>query len=113
MGAGTVVMAGAIVQPGCQIGKHVIVNTAASVDHDCQLADFSHICPGCHLAGTVSVGERTLLGTGSIVIPGIKIGADTVVGAGTVVTKDLPSEVMAVGHPARVIKQRDLQAHAA
>lgn len=113
LGAGTVVMAGAVIQPGCQVGRQTIVNTAASVDHDCVLGDFVHVCPGSHLAGAVGVGERTLLGTGSVVIPGIKIGADTIVGAGAIVTGDLPAGVTAVGQPARVIKQNPLKSRAA
>ena len=113
LGAGTVVMAGAIVQPGSRIGRHAIINTAASVDHDCTIEDFVHICPGAHLAGTVSVGERTLLGTGCSVIPGIHIGANVIVGAGAVVTKDLPDGVTVVGLPAKVIKHHCNQIQAA
>lgn len=44
------------------------------------------------------------LGGGAIVCPGVTIGADTVVGAGSVVTRDLPSGVIAVGAPARVVR---------
>lgn len=105
IGAGSVIMAGAIIQPDSHIGRHAIVNTAASIDHDCLVGDFVHIGPGCHLAGAIHIGQRTLLGTGSIVVPRIQIGADVVVGAGTVIIKDVPENVTAVGHPARIIKQ--------
>lgn len=47
------------------------------------------------------------LGGGVIICPGVRIGADTVVGAGAVVTKDLPSGVVAVGTPARVVRSLD------
>ena len=50
------------------------------------------------------VGDDVWLGGGAIVLPGVTIGADTVVGAGSVVTRDLPAGVVAVGNPARVVR---------
>ena len=46
VGAGTVVMAGAVINSGCIIGNHCIVNTSASIDHHCNLADYSSVAPG-------------------------------------------------------------------
>ncbi len=54
----------------------------------------------------VHIGARTWLGRGVVVLPGVSIGADTVVGAGSVVVHDLPAGVVAVGVPARVVKER-------
>src|SRR5437870_140468 len=82
LGAGTVVFAGAVIQPDTVIGEHAIINTAASVDHDCVIEDFVHLAPGVHLAGDVRVGRGAFLGVGTSVIPGIRIGADAVLGAG-------------------------------
>ncbi|MFB9572757.1 sugar O-acetyltransferase [Streptomyces yanii] len=59
---------------------------------------------GWEKADPVTIGDNVWLGGGVIVCPGVTIGADTVVGAGSVVTKDLPSGVLAVGNPARVIR---------
>jgi len=55
-------------------------------------------------ARPISVGDNVWLGGGVIVLPGVTIGENTVVGAGAVVTRDLPSNVVAVGNPARVIR---------
>jgi maltose O-acetyltransferase len=55
-------------------------------------------------AHPITIGDNVWLGGGVIVCPGVAIGADTVVGAGAVVTRDLPSGVLAVGNPARVIR---------
>jgi maltose O-acetyltransferase len=55
-------------------------------------------------AEPIAIGDNVWLGGGAIVLPGVTIGADTVVGAGAVVTKDLPAGVLAVGNPARVIR---------
>ncbi len=105
LGAGTVVFAGAIVQPGAAVGRHVIVNTAATADHDCRLGDFVHLAPGVHLAGGVTVEEGGFLGIGAVAVPGRHVGAWSIVGAGGVVTRDLPAHATAVGAPARVIKR--------
>ncbi|GAA1918944.1 sugar O-acetyltransferase [Nocardioides hwasunensis] len=56
-------------------------------------------------AEPIVIGDNVWLGGGVIVCPGVSIGADTVVGAGSVVTRDLPGGVVAVGSPARVIRE--------
>lgn len=53
----------------------------------------------------VHIGKNCWLGAGVIVLPGVTIGDNTVVGAGSVVTKDLPSNVVAVGNPCRVLRE--------
>lgn len=75
IGDGTVIMAGAIVQAGARIGKHVILNTACSVDHGCIVGDYAHIAPGAHLCGNVEIGEGTLVGVCVGIAPGCKIPA--------------------------------------
>jgi len=102
---GTVVMQGSIIQSCSNIGRHCIINTGASVDHDCQVNDFVHISPHAALCGNVSVGEGTWIGAGTIVIPGVKIGSWCIIGAGSVVTKDIPDRVLAFGNPCKVVKQ--------
>ena len=53
----------------------------------------------------VRIGRNCWLGAGVIVMPGVTIGDNVVVGAGSVVTKDLPSDVVAVGNPCRVLRE--------
>ena len=55
-------------------------------------------------AEPIVIGDNVWLGGGVVVCPGVSIGADTVVGAGSVVTRDLPAGVVAVGAPARVVR---------
>jgi len=100
--AGTMVMAGAIVQPRATIGRHVIINTAASVDHDCVLEDYVHVAPGTRLAGAVTLEQGVFMGIGSCVIPAKRVGAWATVGAGATVIDDVPPHVTVVGTPARV-----------
>ena len=107
MGAGTVVMAGAVVQADVRMGQGVIINTAASVDHDGDIGDACHICPGVHLGGGVRVGRESWIGIGSTVREGVRIGSNSVIGAAAGVIRDIPAGVTAVGVPARALPDRD------
>ena len=104
IGAGSVVMAGSVINPGCKIGKGCIVNTCASVDHDCILEDYVHVSVGAHLAGTVTVGHGTWIGIGATVSNNVSIPERCMIGAGAVVIKSLEEPGTYVGLPAKRIK---------
>lgn len=106
IGNGCMILHRSIVQSGARIGDHVILNTASQVDHDCIIHDYAHIAPGAILCGGVTVGEGALIGAGAVITPGKKIGAWATVGAGAVVIDDIPDNVVVVGNPARIIKQK-------
>jgi sugar O-acyltransferase (sialic acid O-acetyltransferase NeuD family) len=101
---GVQIMAGVVVQVGCYIGSNTIVNTKASIDHDCVIGDHVHIAPGVTLSGGVQVGEGAHIGTGATVIQGVRIGKNSVVGAGALVLKDVPDGVTVIGVPAREVQ---------
>lgn len=103
VGRASVVFSQAAVQAQVSIGTGAILNTGCSVDHDAQLSDGVHICPGARLAGAVHIGPRSWIGIGASVIQQVCIGSDVTVGAGAAVVRDLPDRVTAVGVPARVI----------
>jgi acetyltransferase EpsM len=104
LGAGTVVMAGAVVNIGSVVGQHVIVNTGACVDHECHLGDYVHVAPNATLCGNVTAGEGAYIGAGSVVIQGITLGKWCTIGAGAVVREDVPDGAVVVGNPARIIR---------
>ncbi|MEI7818263.1 MAG: acetyltransferase [Desulfuromonadales bacterium] len=101
LGAGAQVMAGAVIQTGSRIGINSIINTRASVDHDCIIGDHVHISPGVTISGGVTVGACSHIGTGASVIQGISIGNGCLVAAGAVVTKDISDGEKVRGVPAR------------
>jgi sugar O-acyltransferase (sialic acid O-acetyltransferase NeuD family) len=105
LGEGAQIMAGVVIQPGSRIGSNVIVNTRASVDHDCIIGDHVHIAPGVTLSGGVVVGDSCHIGTAATVIQGICIESGSVIGAGALVVKDVPPSVTVVGVPAKVVKK--------
>jgi acetyltransferase EpsM len=96
-------MAGAVVNAGTVIGNHSVINTCASVDHECQIGDYVHIAPGAHLCGLIQVGEGTLIGAGASVIPCVKIGRWCTIGAGAAVVSDVPDGATVVGVPGRIV----------
>ena len=106
IGAGSVVLAGAVANVGTRIAEHCILNTGCSLDHDSELGAFGSIAPGAVLGGGVRIGTRTAVGIGVTVSNDVSIGRDTVVGAGAVVVRDLPDAVVAYGVPAREVRSR-------
>ncbi len=102
LGAGTVIMAGAILNTGVQIGKNCIINTGAIIDHDGKIGDHVHISAGATLSGNVRIGDYALVGAGSTIRQNINIGEDVTLGAGSVVVFDIPAGAVAFGNPARV-----------
>ncbi|MFN4146657.1 MAG: acetyltransferase [Runella sp.] len=104
IGEGSVILHGAVVQADTQIGKHVIINTLSSVDHDCVIEDFVHIAPRATLCGSISVGKGTLIGAGAVITPNLRIGKGCLIAAGSVVTKNIPDYAVVRGNPAKVLK---------
>ncbi|PSW36894.1 acetyltransferase [Photobacterium phosphoreum] len=98
---GSVVMANAVINPFVKIGQACIINTSATVDHDCILADGVHISPGAHLAGGVSVGTNSWIGIGSNIIQLVNIGDNVIVGAGSTVIHSISSSQKVIGSPAK------------
>ena len=94
VGVGSVVLQRTILQYGAYVGRHVIINTGASVDHDCVIEDFVHLAPGVILCGGVSIGENTLIGAGTIVTPNVSIGKNCLVAAGSIISTSLPDNTI-------------------
>jgi maltose O-acetyltransferase len=107
IGAGTFINSGAVI---LDVGR-VTIGTDVQIGPNVQLLTPTHPLEpelrrtGVEASEPIAIGDNVWLGGGVIVCPGVAIGRDTVVGAGAVVTRDLPPGVLAVGNPARVIRQ--------
>lgn len=105
IGIGNAIMPGAIINADAAIGDNTIINSGTVIEHDVQIHNGAHIAPGCTLSGAARVGESTFVGAGSTIIQGISVGAGSIIGAGSVVISDIPPNVLALGCPARIIKE--------
>ena len=114
----------------CDYGCHIFAGDNLYINYDCTILDcnFVHLgnnvliaskvqiytayhptnpqtrLSGRELAAPVTIGDNVWLGGGVIICPGVTIGSNVTIGAGSVVTKDIPDNVVAVGNPCRVIK---------
>lgn len=123
---------GSVVKPAfrCDYGYNILIGRNVFVNYDCVFLDCNRITigddvqigpavqiytaqhptdpetrrSGLEYALPVVIGDNAWIGGGTIVCPGVMIGADTVIGAGSVVTRDLPAGVIAAGNPCRVLK---------
>ncbi|OIN91294.1 MAG: acetyltransferase [Comamonadaceae bacterium CG1_02_60_18] len=85
VGAGSIVMHGAIVNAGARVGSNCIINTRALLEHDVAVADHCHISTGAVLNGNVTIGPGSFVGSGSIIKEGLTLGQGCLVGMGLAV----------------------------
>ena len=103
LGEGVQAITRAVIHPGVNIGDNTILNTGASLDHDCSVGVHSHIAPWAVLCGGVAVGDECHIGARAVLVPGVRVGDGAVVGAGAVVIDDVAPGTTVVGNPSRVI----------
>lgn len=87
------------------IGNNVFIGPAAQIYTAEHALDAGLRATGASHARPVEIGDDVWIGGGAIICPGVKIGARSVIGAGSVVTRDVPEDVIVAGNPARVIRQ--------
>lgn len=114
----------------CDYGCHIFAGENLYINADCTILDCAEVHIGNNvlmapkvqlyaayhptepqlrltqkeLAAPIKIGDNAWIGGGVIICPGVSIGANTTIGAGSVVTKDIPDNVVAVGNPCQVIK---------
>ena len=118
----------------CDYGRHIFAGDQLYMNFGCVILDCAEVhigdsvfcgpyvqlytayhptdarerCAGLELAASIHIGHRVWLGGGTIVCPGVTIGDDTTIGAGSVVTRDIPPNVVAAGNPCRVLRQLEV-----
>lgn len=104
---GVVVCAGAFVGVNAHIGKHVILNSNSSTDHDCIIDAFGSLGPKAALGGSTTIGFRSAICISATVLHGTKVAQDVVVGANSLVNKDITfKNSVWFGTPARMRRER-------
>nr|WP_205516929.1 acetyltransferase [Paenibacillus sp. SYP-B3998] len=103
LGEGIQVMANTVIETFVIVADNTIINTSASINHDCRIGRHCHIAPGATLSGNVTVGDFTHIGAGSTVIQNVQIGSQVLIGAGSLVLKTLKDGSKAFGVPAKEV----------
>lgn len=98
IGAGTLVMHGAIVNAGARVGNNCIINTRALVEHDATVEDHCHVSTGAILNGNVCIGAGSYIGSGSVIKEGVSIGKGCLVGMGLSVRHNQADHARFVGN---------------
>jgi maltose O-acetyltransferase len=114
----------------CDYGCHIYAKENLYINYDCTILDCNKVYIGSNvlfapkvqiytayhpldaktrrlgweMAAPITIGDDVWIGGGVIICPGVKIGNNTTIGAGSVVTKDIPANVIAAGNPCRVIR---------
>jgi UDP-3-O-[3-hydroxymyristoyl] glucosamine N-acyltransferase len=93
-----------VIAPYTKIGFGVNISRNCSIGHHNIINDYCSIYAGSNIAGFAEIGEGTTIGPGTTVFSNVKIGSNSIIGGGSVVSKDIPSNVLAYGNPCIVVK---------
>ena len=104
LGQDVIICAGSILTVNISIGNHVHIDTNCTVAHDAVIGDYCRLNPGVRINGENHLGEGVYVGTGGTFIQKVSVGNWATIGAGAVVIDDIPERVVAVGVPAKVVK---------
>jgi len=101
IGAGVIINQFSFISCGVVLGDNVFVQPSANIGHDCRIGPHSVISSFAPLGGSGTIGTRSYIGMGVPVKEGTNIGDDVIVGMGSAVLRDIESNVVALGNPAR------------
>ena len=108
IGKGVAIMAGAIINSDTTIEDFTIINTKASIDHDCKMKNFSSLAPNATTGGNVIIGEYSAILIGATITHGLTVGNHSVVGAGALLMKNCEDSIIMYGIPANKIRNREI-----
>jgi sugar O-acyltransferase (sialic acid O-acetyltransferase NeuD family) len=105
IGNGTNILSGAIISNSSKIGMGCIIYYNSIITHDCKIGDFVEISPSVNILGRCNLGSFSQIGSNTTILPNTIIGKNVIIGAGSVVTKSIPDNCVAVGIPAKIIRE--------
>ena len=105
LGAGTTICSNCFVSCDITIGENVLIQPCASIGHDNKIGNDTVISTYVCIAAGCIIGNETYIGIQVPIRENIRIGSQTIVGMGSVVSRDVPGKVIAMGNPARAMKE--------
>lgn len=107
IGAGSIIAPFCSVQANAKVGLNVAINTMAIIGHDVEIGHNAVISSMVNLGGSTRIEEQAYIGMGTLIKEGLQIGERSIISMGSVVFRDVPDRVIAVGNPARVAKRNE------
>jgi sugar O-acyltransferase (sialic acid O-acetyltransferase NeuD family) len=107
IGNGSVIQAFANVSSSVEIGSFVKINTYANIMHDSYVGNFTTIAPNAVILGYSKIGESNYIGANCTILPKIKTGENVTIGAGAVVTKNIDTNCVYAGNPAKLLQRNE------
>lgn len=109
IGTGNYIQEGVKIQAAVKIGNNSSIHQGSLIPHECSIGDSVFIAHGVTLSGEVVIEDGAFIGAGAIILPKVTVGKWAIVGAGSLVTKDVASDTVVVGVPAKPIRKRRLE----
>ena len=106
LGKGVIICAGSILTVNLSIADHCIINLNCTIGHDVVVGEFCTLNPTASVNGQDHLEKGVYIGSGATLIEGVRVGKWTTIGAGAVVIDDIPTGVVAVGVPAKPIRNK-------
>lgn len=109
----SIIEEGCIINPfvlianGSHIGSNTLIQSHVNIGHDIIIGKHSVISAGVYPGGGDAIGDRVYIGMGAIIKENLTIGNDSIVGMGSCVFTDIPSGVIVLGNPARVMRKNE------
>lgn len=104
IGPGSMITAGCSLTTQIEVGCHALINLGCTVGHDVTIGDYCTLSPKVAISGNTTIERGVEIGTGATLIEKLTVGTGSLIGAGSVVTKSLSKNILAVGVPARQIR---------
>jgi len=105
IGEGTIIVAGVVLTVDIKIGRHVIINANSCAGHDANFGDYVTIAACVNVMGEVTIGEGCYVASGVTIRDAVTIGKNSIIGLGAVVVGDLPADIVALGCPAKIVRE--------
>jgi sugar O-acyltransferase (sialic acid O-acetyltransferase NeuD family) len=106
LGHGAFISPNSTLAPFSKIGDFTYINRNANIGHHTTIGNFCTISPGCNIAGECLIENNVSIGIGATILDGLKIGENSTIGAGSVVTKNVNSNSVYYGVPAKFIRKK-------
>lgn len=107
IGIGAIICVGSFISCDVEIGRNVLIQPHVNLGHDCRIGDNAVLSGFANVAGTCVIGPSVYIGMSVCIKENARVDEMTIIGMGSVVIRDIPENVIAMGNPARPMKKNN------